>query len=71
MKQGTEEWFVAMGTAIKDREHAEAGVARWEEKLAQAEHRIHALANGSDDESVTQDAEADVTGNTEQVPGQE
>jgi exonuclease VII small subunit len=41
---GTEEWFKAMGAAISKREHAENGVKRWQEKLAQAEQEIQELA---------------------------
>ena len=31
MTQGTEEWYVAMASAIKAREHAEVGIKRWQE----------------------------------------
>lgn len=41
---GSEEWFKAMGAAILKREHAENGVKRWQEKLAQAEQQIQELA---------------------------
>jgi len=47
MTQGTEEWYVAMASAIKAREHAEVGIKRWQEKLAEAETKIQELANGN------------------------
>jgi hypothetical protein len=46
MEQGTEEWYVAMAAAIKKREHAENGVARWQAQVEQAEKEINALAAG-------------------------
>jgi hypothetical protein len=60
MEQGTEEWYVAMAAAIKKREHAENGVARWQAQVAQAEKEIQALTAG-----VTMNP------NVEQAPEQE
>jgi hypothetical protein len=58
MTQRSEEWYVAMATAIKKREHAENGVKRWQAQVVQAEREIRELSgNDFPPEAVEQVAE--------------
>lgn len=53
----TNEWFMAMGDAVKERNRALAMVENWQEKVRSAEARISELA-----------AEQQAQATTEQVP---
>lgn len=43
------EWYAAMATRIKERDHAINMIGRWQAKLDSAEIHVKALSNGSYD----------------------
>lgn len=44
----TQEWYVAIATAIQKRDHARTMAGKWEEKVAEAEAQIEQLTAQQD-----------------------
>ena len=46
MTQFSQEWFMEMAKLIKERDHAQGMVVRWQTRVSKAEEAIAALSEG-------------------------